>query len=62
MRYVVTGLTALAVLAVSITAVPECAYEDSTNCVWDAGDRGNGKGRSFIDIGGLTLYTGGSHE
>ena len=29
------------------TRVP-CAYEDSTNCVWDARHMGNGIGRSFV--------------
>jgi hypothetical protein len=24
-----------------------CKFEDSRNCYWDAGVRGNGKGRSF---------------
>lgn len=25
-----------------------CPTEDSTNCYWDAGTRGNGEGQSFI--------------
>lgn len=27
---------------------PECVTEDSTRCVWDADERGNGEGRSFV--------------
>lgn len=32
-----------------------CPTEDSANCYWDATERGNGLGRSFIDRQG-TLY------
>lgn len=32
--------------------LPGCRFEDSRNCVWDAGTRGNGRGRSFTDVGG----------
>jgi type 1 glutamine amidotransferase len=31
--------------------VPRCRYEDSRNCYWNAERRGNGEGRSFVDIG-----------
>jgi hypothetical protein len=27
-----------------------CAYEDSVNCYWDAGDTGNGGGHSFFAV------------
>jgi hypothetical protein len=36
--------------------VPPCAEEDSTNCYWDAASRGNGVGRSFVDIDGEVYY------
>lgn len=36
--------------------LPACPTEDSTNCVWDAQEQGNGLGTSFVDIDG-TLYT-----
>lgn len=35
--------------------VPPCPTEDSADCYWDA-SRGNGTGRSFVDIGGVTYY------
>lgn len=33
-----------------------CANEDSQNCYWDATMRGNGQGRSFINIRGHLFY------
>jgi hypothetical protein len=35
--------------------VPPCPTEDSANCYWDA-TRGNGTGRSFVDIDGTVYY------
>lgn len=29
-----------------------CRYEDSRNCFWSAGQRGNGVGTSFVDVKG----------
>ena len=29
-----------------------CEFEDSDNCYWDAGERGNGRGQSFYVING----------
>jgi len=47
----------MASLAVPTSAgLPACEYEDSQNCYWDAAARGNGQGRSFIDVGGVVLY------
>lgn len=37
-----------------------CRYEDSRNCVWYAGKRGNGKGKSFIDVQGRNFYFDGT--
>lgn len=37
-------------------AIGPCFVEDSQNCYWDAETHGNGKGKSFFDIGGK-LYT-----
>lgn len=28
-----------------------CAYEDSVNCWWDSGSRGNHRGHSFVALG-----------
>lgn len=38
-------------------AIPRvaCPTEDSTNCVWDAKHRGNGKGRSYIAFADGTI-------
>lgn len=33
-----------------------CRYEDSNNCYWDATRRGNGIGRSYIQLRGKTLF------
>ena len=38
--------------------LPACATEDSTNCVWDATTRGNGKGTSFVNVNGITWVRG----
>lgn len=65
------ALTALALIltgaACSPAADPEpfspetggllaCEAEDSTNCYWDAAGRGNGQGRSFVNLDGKVLY------
>lgn len=42
------------ILAILVAILPSCAYEDSTNCYWDASDNG---GNSFVDIGGTAYYT-----
>ncbi len=34
-------------------AVTRCRYEDSRNCYWNARVRGNGEGRSFVDLRGV---------
>lgn len=36
-----------------------CEYEDSMNCYWDAGESGNGEGRSFIAKDGFLIYADG---
>lgn len=50
-----TTLIALAAACLALMfwlAVPACPTEDSNNCYWDAQTQGNGRGQSFIDIGG----------
>lgn len=37
-------------------SLPHCVTEDSDNCVWDARIDGNGEGRSFVTIDGVTHY------
>ncbi|QQO39507.1 hypothetical protein SEA_NAMAGO_106 [Microbacterium phage Namago] len=37
-------------------SLPHCVTEDSDNCVWDARVDGNGEGRSFVTIDGVTHY------
>jgi hypothetical protein len=32
-----------------------CAYEDSADCYWNAQERGNGIGQSFVDIDGIAF-------
>lgn len=41
-------------------ALPDCEGEDSTNCKWNAKTMGNGKGKSFININGVTHYEDGT--
>lgn len=36
--------------------LPPCEFEDSTNCYWDAAERGNGTGASFTDTNGAASY------
>lgn len=40
----------------AIYTMPECATEDSNNCIWLAGERGNKVGKSFADLGGIVYY------
>lgn len=39
--------------------LPACVTEDSRDCYWLATEFGNSVGRSFIDIGGETIYLDG---
>lgn len=36
--------------------LPPCATEDSDNCFWDAQERGNRLGRSFVTVNGTRLF------
>lgn len=38
------------------TVLEACEFEDSTNCIWNAQEQGNGLGTSFVDIEGETFY------
>lgn len=42
--------------------LPPCAFEDSSDCYWNAATRGNGYGESFVDIGGLLFSWNGKVE
>jgi hypothetical protein len=33
-----------------------CEFEDSQNCYWNAAERGNGVGQSFINVDDVVLY------
>lgn len=35
-----------------------CKQEDSRNCFWWAEGRGNGEGKSFVNLRGRTIYLG----
>lgn len=41
---------------IAFNAAPDCGYEDGSDmprasvCKWDAGDRGNGEGESFVAV------------
>lgn len=39
-----------------MTELVACEFEDSTNCVWNAQEQGNGEGNSFVDIDGTAFY------
>lgn len=43
-------------------ALPPCVYEDSTNCTWRAGVRGNREGRSFVNLHGRRYFFGKYHN
>jgi hypothetical protein len=34
-----------------------CRYEDGRMCYWDAGDRGNGIGSSFVRVSGRIIFS-----
>lgn len=38
------------------TELVACEFEDSTNCIWNAQEQGNGIGQSFVDIDGEVTY------
>lgn len=53
-----TMVAALAVICLALMvwlAIPVCPTEDSSNCLWDAQTQGNGRGQSFIDVGGYLI-------
>jgi hypothetical protein len=41
----------LLLIAIILAMGNPCATEDSTNCYWDASQRGNGTGTSFVTVG-----------
>lgn len=41
----------------SVWRLRPCKFEDSRTCFWNAGTRGNTRGRSFVDIRGTLIYT-----
>jgi hypothetical protein len=49
---------ALAALPVAFAYGTPCPTEDSANCYWDAQTRSNGKGDSFLDLGGRIVWRG----
>ena len=55
---VLFGYFAALTIAVSglVGLMADCEWEDSSDCYWNGSERGNGQGRSFVDIGGLTIY------
>jgi hypothetical protein len=48
----VLALVVIYAIAWFVLAIPECATEDSANCVWYGATHGNGQGSTFIDING----------
>ena len=40
----------------SLWSLPTCKHEDSNNCYWAAGKRGNHQGRSSARLAGKTYY------
>jgi hypothetical protein len=57
-KSVATALTVVVLLSTGAAAeapsprwlTRPCAYEDSVNCYWDAGEAGNGSGHSFFAV------------
>lgn len=46
--------------AIAEGALPACEMEDSDNCYWDASERGNGQGKDFKTLDGVTYYADGT--
>ncbi|MFV0512539.1 MAG: hypothetical protein ACK5MY_02715 [Jhaorihella sp.] len=42
--------------------LPPCVTEDSSNCVWNAAERGNATGASFIEYDGALYFREGATE
>lgn len=49
---------ALVVLPFAFAWFTPCATEDSSNCYWNAAERGNGTGADFLDLGGAIIWQG----
>ena len=46
----------------AVVVLMPCQSEDSTDCYWNAQERGNGRGRSFVNIDGAVFYLGRSGQ
>lgn len=46
------------IFAILISLLPACDSEEARNCYFDASVQGNGKGTSFVDIGGRAYSSG----
>lgn len=42
------SMEALPLFITGSLAIPTCEFEDSNNCFWNASERGNGEGVSFL--------------
>ena len=58
---VLIGLSVgLSVAVASEPPLPPCETEDADyDCIWDASEQGNGQGRDFIVLDGVTFYPEG---
>jgi len=54
--YEATEMTDAEVYSAMVGRLPDCEYEDSSDCRWVASESGNGEGQSFIDIDGTVYY------
>lgn len=42
-------------VGVASIALTPCEFEDSRNCYWNASERGNGQGSSFVNVAGFVV-------
>lgn len=52
----VTAIACIISYEFAIAVTTPCLYEDSSTCHWFATERGNGTGRSFLNLFGITFY------
>lgn len=50
-KYLIATLVIVASVSAIPVSFPDCPTEDSTYCLWDASERGNKQGQSFIAFG-----------
>lgn len=55
MKWVVCGFCLFWAVTLAIISITPCQVEDSVNCHWNAKERGNGQGTSFLNVLGYVI-------